>query len=196
MNIEFLNADGEVINYEVLDAISPLKGNPRENVDFSAASGKSCASGDLYEKFDTLPSWSNFESDDFSEARGRRTKGTVFDKEERARRRGRREARRDARQQRKSQRTSSKAEARTARAQAKLGQAEAQKSAAQSLTDKSADIALAGALGQVGAGQAGAGQQTGLSRGAKIGLIVGGIAVLGLVGFLIYKSKTGASKKG
>lgn len=90
------------------------------------------------------------------------------------------EARKGKRDERKDTRTSSKAEARSTRSQAKLAQAEAQKEIAKSMSTPDPALAF---LTQQGAKPV----KTGMSSGAKIGIVLGIAAVVGIIGFVVYK---------
>jgi hypothetical protein len=126
------------------------------------------AEGDKYAKFDELPSF----KEPHSNALGFRSKSE-------------RKNMRADRQNRRNLRTQSKADARLTKAGAKQTQADAQKEGAIALgkEDKGA-IALAGTLSKKGA-------KKGMSTGAKIAIGVGAAAVLGVVGYLIYKKVKG-----
>lgn len=155
------NMDGEVVNLEVMTPNSDYTNSYNE---------------DYPNEF--------WEGDDFNFADGNRAKTTlnkigknvfgkktIFNADERARRRERRQARKDTRV--------------GARSQKKILQAQAQSDVAKSLGDQSGDIALAKALGTPQAEQ-----KKGLSTGAIIGITLGGLALVGaIVYFAIKKNK-------
>lgn len=170
-NCNSSNLDGEVQNIEVMTP----------NSDFN----------NQFNEYDVNEFW---EGDAFNFATGRRSKakrksarrkrfatigeglygeGTIFDAEERARRRERRQARKDLRV--------------GARTQAKTLQAQAQSDIAKSLGDPSADIALAQALKTEPTKE-----KKGLSTGAIVGIVFGGLLVGGLIFYLIKKQTGGA----
>lgn len=162
-NCNMSNMDGEVLDFEVMNASSPIGANLKEDYDTTFWTGE-----------------------DFNNASGRFRK-------ERARRRKLREEKQQQRQDRRNLRTSSKAEARQIRAtakqtkaEAKIGEADAKKEMAKGLQDQSGDIALANALASKPAETPSA-EKKGLSTGAKIGIGVGVLAVLGVVGYMLYK---------
>jgi hypothetical protein len=191
---DFSNLDGEVIDYSVYGGDANLRSNPREEF-FADADGYSLADnecpgdyssalGDKYATFMDLPSFKNADGD-YSNAGGllrkfkKATKGSILDKNERARRRGRREARQDERQARKTERVMSKSQARTTKA-------DAQKLASESLGKESqSDIALAQALSQPVKPV----EKKGLSTGAIVGITLGGLAVVGIITYFVIKSK-------
>lgn len=111
--------------------------------------------------------------------------GTFLDPNERARRRDLREKNKDKRFAMKQQKTDSKA-------QERIAQSDAQKKIAESMMDQSGDKALADALAKTSTPAEPV--KAGMSRGVKIGLIVGAVVVAGLIGFMIYK-KMKANKK-
>lgn len=96
------------------------------------------------------------------------------------RRKDQRYRRREQRQKRRDERSKSSAEARLMKAEAKKGLSEAQKEAAKSMgADDSG--ALARSIAESGSGD------KKMSKGMKIGLIIGGVALLGIIGFVVYK---------
>ncbi len=176
MNAEFENADGGVIDYEaVTSAIQNTGNNFRENglpiEDMSFADG----------------------DDEFYDADG---DDEFYNAGGLARWRERRQEKHEAKMAKKGAKTDIKkaraekkiatGEAKKTKADAKVGLAEAQKlSAEASSKGTEADIAMANAL-------KGDGAKSGMSTGAKIGIAVGVVLVLGVVGYIIYKK----SKKG
>lgn len=87
------------------------------------------------------------------------------------------------RQDRRNERTQSKADARRTRTQSKIELAKAQQESAKaSQLGVQADVAMAKALGKNQPKE-----EKGLSTGAKVGIAVGVVAVLGIVGFIVYK---------
>lgn len=107
----------------------------------------------------------NYYDPDFSNATGR-LKGTILDKNERQRRRS-------VREKNTSTRVNSKAAA-------KQTNAKAQELAAKGLGSPSASVKLPSAPPAV---------KSGLSTGAKIGIGVGALLVVGVITFLIIKKK-------
>jgi hypothetical protein len=204
MKRDYSNLDGELIDYEVLGGGSDVKRNYKEEF-FADADGSDSgmfygadnecpgnylnAQGDPYASFMNLPSFSKADGD-YSEARGRGGlfSGTILDKKERARRRARKESRQDERQLRRTERTMSKSDARKTKAGAKATTAEGQRLAAESLGKESqSDVALAQALAQKPAET-----KKGLSTGAKVGIALGVLAVLGVGVYLVMKNKSTA----
>jgi len=95
------------------------------------------------------------------------------------------------RQQRRNERNKSKNQARLMRAKAKIVRSEAKKglAKAQQMAAKASEKAVAGdvALANAMASNTPQAETQGMSKGLKIGLIVGGIVVVGIVGFVVYK---------
>lgn len=96
------------------------------------------------------------------------------------------------RQKRRNDRTASKNRAREMRGKANIGRSEAKKglAKAQQMSAKASEKAVAGDVALANAmasntPQADAPQ--GMSKGLKIGLIVGGVVVLGIIGVVVYK---------
>lgn len=118
-----------------------------------------------------------FDSENFYPADGEYLNASgIFNRNERARRRKLREKRKSDRQANRNIMARSKAEARTT-------QAKAGKLAAQSLGKESqSDIELAKALGKSAPEESGK-----MSKGLKTGLIVGGVLLVGVIGFFIIK---------
>jgi hypothetical protein len=201
MKRDYSNLDGELIDYEVLGGGSDVKKNYKEEffadadgsnsgmfygVDNECPGNYSNALGDPYASFMNLPSFKNADGD-YSNAGGFLS-GTMLDKKERARRRSLREDKQKQRQERRNLRTSSTAEARLTKAGAKQTAAEGQKAAAESLGKESqSDVALAQALSQKPADA-----PKGLSTGAKVGIALGVLAILGVGVYLVMKNKSTA----
>ena len=156
------NLDGEVQNMEVMTP----------NSDY----------GNQYNEDYLNEFW---EGDDFNFANGKRSRGrgrgksrgiiqnvfgknTIFNADERARRRERRQQRRDT------------------RTGAKQLQSQAQLEIAKSMQDKSGDIALANALKGDNKKVV---KQKGLSTGAIVGIVVGGLVVAGVIAYFVIKKK-------
>lgn len=78
---------------------------------------------------------------------------------------------------------------RAAKLKVKAEEAKANQIAAKSMGNTSGDVALANALAKSAPKSE---KSEGMSKGMKIGLVVGGLALLGVIGFVIYKK----SKKG
>lgn len=96
------------------------------------------------------------------------------------------------RQQRRNERNKSKNRAREMRGKANIGRSEAKKglAKAQQMSAKASEKAVAGDVALANAMASNAPQADapqGMSKGLKIGLIVGGVVVLGIVGFVVYK---------
>ncbi len=96
------------------------------------------------------------------------------------------------RQQRRNERNKSKNRAREMRGKANIGRSEAKKglAKAQQMAAKASEKAVAGDVALANAMASNAPQADapqGMSKGLKIGLIVGGVVVLGIVGFVVYK---------
>jgi hypothetical protein len=168
-----LGCDGNVVHYESQLALSPIGGNANEfsgedreaEVEFYNADGE--------------------DADEFYNARG----GLFgnFRKNQK-----KRQARRDLRTKSKAEARKTRTQAGVLKAKAKQDQAKAQvESAKASQLGVQADTLMAQSLG------ASAPQpeqpSTGMSKGLKIGLIVGGVVLLGVIGFIVYKSM---AKKG
>ncbi|MEI7960718.1 MAG: hypothetical protein WCI04_00120 [archaeon] len=102
------------------------------------------------------------------------------------------EKRRNAREKRKLLREKSKGEERKTKAGAKLETAKSKTAQAQA-TEKSVagDIAMADALKSSAPTTTPEEEKKGMSMGLKIGIGVGVVVVLGVVGFIIYKSMKG-----
>ena len=152
-------------------------------VDNECPGNYSNADSDPYATFMDLPSFKNADGN-YSNAGGF-LKGTIFDKKERARRRARKEARQDEKLAIKRLTKESKAEARTTKAGAKQTAAEGQRLAAESMGKESqSDVALAQALAQKPADA-----PKGLSTGAKVGIALGVLAVLGVGIYFVMKKR-------
>ncbi len=96
------------------------------------------------------------------------------------------------RQQRRNERNKSKNRARGMRGTTTIGRSEAKKglAKAQQMAAKASEKAVAGDVALANAMASNAPQADapqGMSKGLKIGLIVGGVVVLGIVGFVVYK---------
>jgi cobalamin biosynthesis Mg chelatase CobN len=175
---DFNNLDGEVQNLEVINGSSNIRNNINE---------------DFGNDFDNEENMSFFEGDDdFYNAKGskkskkrNRYSGTMFDKDERARRRTLREDTKAQRQTRRDKQTQSRTDARSGKTQAKLSQAETQKTVASQLgVETESDKALATALAK---GSEQTPNKPGMSTGAKVGIAVGILALLGVIGFVVVK---------
>lgn len=95
------------------------------------------------------------------------------------------------RQQRRNERNKAKNQARLMRGKANIGRSEAKKglAKAQQMSAKASEKAVAGdvALANAMAANTPQAETQGMSKGLKIGLIVGGVVVLGIVGFVVYR---------
>lgn len=148
-----------VLTYEASLGLTPLKKPPFDSDNFYPADGCGCGCGGTC-------------SENHSGALG----GLIPSRAELKKIRERRQNRKDIR-------ADSMAKKRVATSNAKLSQAEAQKAAATSLgQDSASDVALANAIASSAPKS-----QSGLSKGAKIGIAVGAVVVLSAIGFLIYK---------
>jgi len=218
--INYSNFDDGFLEYQVLGGGAELRSNPKEeffadanglsNADNECPGNYSNASGDPYASFMNLPSFSKADGE-YSEARGRRSrkregvgkkiisytplgwikKGVEARTSDEAikTRQQRKQQRQDARLERKSIKTQSKADTRTTKATAKQTGAEAQRVAAQSLSqDSQSDIALAKALAPQPE------QKKGLSTGQIVGIAIGSLALIGIVGYFVIKSKKANNK--
>lgn len=164
---DFNNLDGEVQNLEVLNGLSNMNDNMIESYP---------------NDFDNEESMSFFEGDDdFYNAKGSRKKR----KNERARRRGLREKKQAQRQARRDKGAEARSQAKIGRTKAKLTQADTQKEIASKLgVETESDKALAQAMLK---GAETTPEKKGMSTGAKIGIAVGVVAILGIIGFVVYK---------
>jgi len=152
-----IGCDGEVIHYEA--ATNGIQNLGNRNEDFFSANGGE-------------------PEDDYYNA-----KGGLF---------GNFRKNQKMRQQRRNERNKAKNQARLMRGKANIGRSEAKKglAKAQQMSAKASEKAVAGDVALANAmasstPQADASQ--GMSKGLKIGLIVGGIVVVGIVGFVVYK---------
>jgi ribosomal protein L18 len=161
MENSFDNFDG-VIKYEAALGMTPIMNNPYDADNFYDMDGI-CNCGQC----------------PMCEEKSNALGGLLPSRAERIRNRKRRQIKRDAR-------AGARLDRKGARANAKLTQAQSSKIAAQSMGRESAtDVELAKALSNpVSVGKQGGG---GLSQGAKIGIIIGSVVVLGAIGFFVYK---------
>lgn len=171
---EFMNIDGDVLNYEVANGLQNIGGKYIENGlpvnDMSFADGT--GEDEFY----------NADGEDEYYNAGGLLKN--FRKNQ-----AKRQARRDLRTKSKAELRSAKGQAKMTKADAKVGLAEAQKKSAEALgKGTEGDIAMANALANKPA------EKTGLSTGAKVGIAVGVVAVLGVVGYFIYKKMKSGKK--
>lgn len=200
MDTQHENADGGVINYEAVSNGIQNIGNRRENglpiEDLSFAEGNDNAKEDFYDA----------DGDDFYGAGGDEFYDADGDNDDYynaggffARMKERRADKHDAKMEKRGAKTDIKkakaekkiatGEAKKTRADAKVGLAEAQKlSAEASAKGVDADTAMANALAKDG------GAKSGMSTGAKIGIVVGVVLVLGVIGFVIYKKSKSKGK--
>ena len=175
-NTDYENADGGIINYEVANGFQNIGNNYFEN----GLNNKSMsfADGGADEDF-----YSANGDEDFYNAGGLIKN---FRKNQEKRQKSR-----DEKNKYKNDARADKVKVKQTKADAKVKSAEAQKSSAESLgKGVEGDIALAKALEVKPEAVSG-----GMSKGMKTGLIVGGILILGVVGFIVYK-KMGAKKLG
>jgi hypothetical protein len=171
---EFMNIDGDVLNYEVANGLQNIGNRYVENGlpvnDMSFADG----GGDDFYSADG--------DDEFYNARGGLFKN--FRKNQ-----AKRQARRDLRNKSKAELRLAKGQAKMTKADAKVGLAEAQKKSADAIAKGTeGDIAMANALASKPA------EKTGMSTGVKVGIAVGVVAVLGIVGYFIYKKMKSGKK--
>ena len=198
MSENYENADGGVINYDVLTGMSDIKQPYREIglpiEDLSFAEGNDNADGDEYDNADG-DDFYNAGGDEFYDADGDDyyNAGGLF-----ARMKERRADKHKAKMEKRAAKTEIKkaraqkivatGEAKKTKADAKVGLAEAQKLSAQAASKGTeADVAMANALAK------GGDTKPGMSKGAIIGIVVGAVVILGVVGFLMYK-KSQANK--
>ena len=183
---------GVVEDYDVYYGTnSVVKNNPLDHETFAPASG-----GDI----------GNMEEDEFrskvySDLSGVFGKGTIYDEKERQRRLHLKKLKSGSiNSEEKSnlfgnlfgtpQQKAARQATRDAKAQAKVIQAQSQQAAANSLNDNSGTIAQAQALQALATAPvdgSGGGKKKGMSTGAKVGIVVGILAVVGVVSFVIYK---------
>lgn len=198
MSENYENADGGVVNYDVLTGMSDIKQPYRETglpiEDLSFAEGNDNAKEDFYDA--DGDDYYDLDGDEFYDADGENddyaNAGGL------ARWRERRQEKHEARMAKKSAKTDIKkaraekkiasGEAKKTKADAKVGLAEAQKLSAEAASKGTeADIAMANALAK------GGDTKPGMSKGAIIGIVVGVVVLLGVVGFVMYK-KSQANK--
>jgi len=158
MNNSFTNLDG-VIEYEATLGLDNVRNNPFDEDNFYPMDG-GCRCGccpKCERKSNFVP---------LIAGRELQRQGILPSKAERQRNRARRQARRDM------------------RAKSKLTQSEAQKIASESLgKDSASDIALANALASSQSRPA----KSGMSKNTKTALIVGGVILVGVLGYFGYK---------
>lgn len=200
MDTQHENADGGVINYEAVSNGIQNIGNRRENglpiEDLSFAEGNDNAKDDDFFGADGEDFY-NADGDEFFDADGDNDEyynagGFARWKEKRQDKHEAKMAKRGAKtdiKKAKAEKKIATGEAKKTRADAKVGLAEAQKlSAEASAKGVDADTAMANALAKDG------GAKSGMSTGAKIGIVVGVVLVLGVIGFVIYKKSKSKGK--
>ena len=172
---DFLNLDGEVIDFDQ-DNFYPADGPtlvPMVAVSASQNIGADYDDQDNFYSadgvglsFDSLPV-----TDEYSEARGKKRKGTLFDKKERARRRALREKLRTEKKGAKNEETKSRAELNK-----NVGK------------ETASDIELAKALSSPNVVDVKLGaEKTPMSKTTKIAIGAGAVLLLVGIGFVIYK---------
>lgn len=163
MNNNVNEFDG-VIEYDALMGMSPMKNNPFDEDNFYDFNGRGCGCG-------CCP-----KCEQKSNALGGLIPSRAQMQKNRQRRQVRRDRKLDARIVRKDK-----------KADSKLAQADSSRIAAQSLgKDSATDLALANALTSTPSTET----KTGMSKNAKIGIIVGSLLVVGVLGFFTYKAVT------
>jgi hypothetical protein len=164
---EFSNIDGDIVSYDIQYGGGKVSPNSQEGF-MSSADGDYENAGGNDEFYDADG------DDDYYNA------GGLFKnfRKNQAKR-----------QKRRDDRTKSKNEARTEKAKAKQTLAKAQVESAKALAKGTeGDIALAKSLEAKPDGET---VKEGLSKGAKIGIAVGVVVILGIVGFIVYKKMKG-----
>jgi hypothetical protein len=179
----------EVIHYMVANGMTELKGDGFYN-DVSPFSD---FEGTIINQ-DEFPETSEIMLE-FSNASGRKRKTSGSGKERRTGRRTKRGELKDSRERRREERHKSRMQAKQSRQDArkeklaiKKGEADTQKQLAESLSQPSSDDALLNALKSAPAPTPD--QPKGMSKGLKIGLIVGGLLVVGVGVYLIIRKKS------
>lgn len=171
---DFINLDGEVTDFDQ-DNFYPYDGALVPMVAASATQNMGADYNDQDNFYpadgvglssDSLPL-----TDEYSEARGKRLKGTVFDKKERARRRALREKLRIEKQAAKVEETKSRAELNK-----NVGK------------ETASDIELAKALSNPNTVDVKLGaEKAPMSKTTKIVIGVSVVVLLGVIGFVVYK---------
>jgi hypothetical protein len=140
-------------------------------------------------------------SDEYHNAKGKRRKkrrrfgsGTILDKDERARRRSLREDTKAQRNERRNLGAQARADAKAGRTQTKMTQADTQKMALEKLGQETeSDKVMNAQLSTPGVSDSATPTKPGMSKGLKIGIAIGVVAILGTIAFVVYK-KMKASK--
>ncbi len=172
---EFMNIDGDVLNYEVANGLQNIGNEYVENGlsvnDMSFADGaKTTESEDEFYDADG----DTETTDDFFNAGG--LLANMRKNKER------RQKRRDTRTNSKAELRKSKGEAKVKKADAKIGLSDAQKASAEAMgKGTEGDVALANALASKPE------EKAGMSMGLKIGIGAGVVLVLGVIGFIVYE---------
>ncbi len=179
---EFMNIDGDVLNYEVANGLQNIGNNFHENglsnTDMSFADGG--ADDDFFgadgeDDFYGYGGDNDGDADDYYNAGGMFSNYRKQQKERQKRRTDRSKSRNEARKTR--------GEASKMRADAKQRQGDAQIESAKSMgKGVEGDVALANALAKNQPEES-----KGLSLGAKIGIGAGIVLILGVAGYFIYK---------
>ena len=172
---DFLTLDGEIVDFDQ-DNFYPADGSALVPMVAASASQNMDADYNDQDNFypadgvdlnnDSLPM-----TDEYSEARGRRTKGTILDKKERARRRALREKQRADKRSSKVEETKSRAELNR-----NVGK------------ETASDVELAKALSSPNAIDVKLSpEKTLMSKTTKIAIGAGAVLLLVGIGFVIYK---------
>jgi hypothetical protein len=173
MNNYSENFDG-VIEYDATLGLDNVRNNPLDEDNFYPMDGGGCRCG-------CCPK---------CERKSNALGGLLPSRGERQKNRARRQARRDTRLDARVNRKQGRVDAKQTRADAKLTQADSSRIASESLgKDSASDVALAQALSSSATPVA----KSGMSKGTKIGIIVGSVLLVGVLGYFAY---TKFSKKG
>lgn len=179
---EFMNIDGDVLNYEVANGFQNIGNNFHENG--LSNTDMSYAGGDVDDDFfgaDGEDDFYGYGGDNDGDADDYYNAGGLF--KNYRKQQSERQKRRTERSKSKNEARKMRGEASKTRADAKVGMSEAQKlSAKASEKGVEGDVALANALAKNQPEES-----KGLSLGAKVGIGAGIVLVLGVVGYFIYK---------
>jgi hypothetical protein len=175
---EFSNIDGDIVAYDIQYGGGKVSPNSQEGFMSSADGDYENADGDEFYDADGDDEFYDADGDDEFYNAGGFWKN--FRKNQKIR------------QARRNERNKSKNEARTMKAKAKQGLANAQIESAKALgKGTEGDIALAKSLEAKPDKEV----KEGMSKGVKIGIAVGVVVILGVVGFIVYKKMKGSKGK-
>lgn len=184
--------EGEVVNYDIIPAIAKVEHNHIE--EFPLEEMYVGADGiDRYASFQTLPSWDEEYSNLFGigKSKEERAEAKADRKARRDDRREKRQERRDEKRERRYEKQDERQYRRTTRAEGKAARDTAQLKIAESAGQS--DVAIADALKSLGGGAAAGagamGKSGGMSTGAKIGIAVAVLAVVGVGIYFVTKKK-------